>query len=245
MVSDTLPQHAPTTPSTYNPRDESVPVKKSPEEFERLAKTHDSSRSFWLTETIQLAPWYHTEQDKDALLEYLNDPRVYIWLYGPPNPYTANDADNWLSGRVDRMTNKGTPLAYALRDMTRGGKAVGSVSVSDESDDNLTGDDTGYWLAPEYHGQGMMAKALKLLLQEVSIKEVGKRKFNSHAFPGNWASRRTMEKAGFVYQPQLSQKVVKDGKEIDLWVLRLYLTEEDIAKREVIVEATPSPSLVQ
>lgn len=102
-----------------------------------------------------------------------------------------------------------------------------------------------YWLSPEYHGQGIMAKALKLMLQEVSIKEVGKRKFNSHAYIGNWASRRTMEKAGFVNYPELETIMIKDGKEIPTWTLRLILTEEDLAKREVVEEATPLPSLVQ
>ena len=28
-----------------------------------------------------------------------------------------------------------------------------------------------YWLSPKYQGQGIMAKALKLMLQEVSLKK--------------------------------------------------------------------------
>ncbi|CAO3567405.1 unnamed protein product [Mortierella alpina] len=238
------------TPSTtlipeHHPEPTPVSIKRTPEEFERLAKLHDSFKPFWLTETMQLAPWQHTDQDKATLIEYLNDPNIYRWLLGPPYPYLSSDADNWLGGRVDRMTKKGTPLTYAIRDMTKGGKAVGSVAVSDESDDILTGDDTGYWLSPEYQGQGLMAKAVKLLLQEVSIKEVGKRKFNGHVFAGNWASRKTMEKAGFVHQPHMTVKVHRNGEEIDLWVMRLYLAEEDVSKLEVMVEATPLPSLVQ
>ncbi|KAG0046983.1 hypothetical protein BGZ83_007865 [Gryganskiella cystojenkinii] len=97
-----------------------------------------------------------------------------------------------------------------------------------------------YWLAPEYHGQGIMAKALNLMLQEISIKEVGKRKYNSTAFVGNWASRKTMEKAGFVVQPELKISK-KDGVDREMWRLRLYLTDEHLATREVAVEATPSP----
>ena len=89
-----------------------------------------------------------------------------------------------------------------------------------------------------------MAKALKLALQEISIKEVGKRKFNSSANVGNWASRRTMEKAGFVVLPDI-RIGHKDGVEVPQWQLRLILTEEDLATREIVVEATPLPSLVQ
>lgn len=96
-----------------------------------------------------------------------------------------------------------------------------------------------YWLDPKYHGHGLMAKALKMMLKRVSIDEVGKRKFNAHAFEGNWASRRTLEKAGFVIQPDIHVTRVKDGKEINLWTMRLFLTEKDAANYEVIPEETP------
>ncbi|KAF8975982.1 hypothetical protein BGZ46_008677 [Entomortierella lignicola] len=216
---------------------------RSPEEIERLAKLHDSYKPVWLTETIQLGPLLPS--DKEALLVHLNDPRIYQYLYGPPNPYTPEDADLWINSRIDRMTKKGTPLNFYFRDMTKGGVAIGSVGVTDVSDDNLEGDDTGFWLAPEYHGQGLMAKALKMMLRKVSIDEIGKRKFNSHAFVGNWASRRTMEKAGFVFQPDIQKSNVKYGKVFHLWVFRLYLTDEDVQNLEVIEEATPLPSLIQ
>ncbi|KAF8948236.1 hypothetical protein BGZ47_005870 [Haplosporangium gracile] len=124
----------------------------------------------------------------------MSEPRVYEFLLGPPIPYTLKDADDWLAMRVDRMTKEGTPLDFAFRAMTRGGRAFGCVGASDHSDENLGEDDTGlfgYWLAAEYHGQGLMANALKMMLYRVSVIECGKRKFNSFAFEGNWASRRT------------------------------------------------------
>ncbi|KAK3814141.1 MAG: acyl-CoA N-acyltransferase [Benniella sp.] len=215
---------------------------RSPEEYERLANLHDSFQPVWLTDTIQLGPLLPS--DKDALIEYLNDVRIYQWLIGPPNPYKPEDADFWIRTRVDRMSKEGLPLGFVFRDMTKGGKAVGAVSVSAESDDNLEGDDTGYWLAPEYHGRGLMAKALKMMLMRISIDQIGKRKFNSRAFEGNWASRKTLEKVGFVYQPDIERTVVKDGKEIKLWTVRWILTEEDVANLEPIAEATPQPSLL-
>lgn len=82
-----------------------------------------------------------------------------------------------------------------------------------------------------------MAKALKLMLQEISIREVGKRKFNAHCHVGNWASRRTLEKAGFVFLAQ----VQLHGQ--NYWRFRQYLTDENLATREVAVEAIPLVSL--
>ncbi|GJJ75270.1 hypothetical protein EMPS_07628 [Entomortierella parvispora] len=213
----------------------------TPEEFDQLAQLHDSFKPLWVTPTIQAGPILPS--DKDDLVGYMNDERVYSFLIGPPNPYLPEHADHWIRTRVSRMTIKGSPLHLALRDMEKGGKLIGSVGCSDELDENLDGDDTGYWLSPDYHGQGIMAKALRLVLQEISIKEVGKRKYNSCANVGNWASRKTMEKVGFVVQPDI-QIGLKDGVEVHQWRLRLYLTEEDLATREVAIEATPLPSLV-
>lgn len=105
-----------------------------------------------------------------------------------------------------------------------------------------------YWLAPEYHGQGLTSKALRLLIHRVSIVECGKRKFNAHVFIGNHASRRVMEKVGFVVQEEdgveLRKTIVKNGKEIEMWVLRLYLTDVDVEGWEIVQEATPLPSLL-
>ncbi|KAF9141161.1 hypothetical protein BG015_001373 [Linnemannia schmuckeri] len=236
----------PTTPTTIEAAypDEHTPAKRTPEEHARLLAQHNSYPPFWLTPTITLGPWFPS--DRETLVEYLNDVRVHSYLCGPPFPYTLQDADTWLGMKVDRMTEKGTPLDFCFRDMARGGKAIGSIAVSNQSDDVLTGDDTGYWLAPEYHGQGLMSKALRLLLHRVSMVEVGKRKFNAHAFHGNYASRRIMEKVGFVVQEGegWERKIVKNGKEISMWVLRLYVTDEDVEKWEDVQEAEPLPSLL-
>ena len=119
----------------------STAATRLPEEHARLLDLHNSFKPIWLTETIQLGPWLPS--DRDVIAEYMNDPRVYEYLFGPPIPYTLKDADDWLAMRVDRMTEKGTPLDFAFRDMARGGRAFGCVGASDNSDENLAEDDTG------------------------------------------------------------------------------------------------------
>jgi hypothetical protein len=57
-----------------------------------------------------------------------------------------------------------------------------------------------------------------------------------------------MEKVGFVVQEEdgveLRKTIVKNGKEIEMWVLRLYLTDVDVEGWEIVQEATPLPSLL-
>ncbi|KAG0290721.1 hypothetical protein BGZ96_005829 [Linnemannia gamsii] len=235
-----------TEASQAHPVKHATTYKRTPEEHARLVALHNAYSPIWLTSTITLGPWFPS--DRETLVEYLNDARIHSFLCGPPFPYTLSDADFWLGMKVDRMTKRGTPLDFCFRDMARGGRAIGSIAVCNGSDEVLTGDDVGYWLAPEYHGQGLMSKALRLLLHRISIIECGKRKFNAHAFIGNHASRRIMEKVGFVVQEKDGEEVkettVKNGKEIEMWVLRLYLTDADVEGWEKVQEATPLPSLL-
>ncbi|KAG0375155.1 hypothetical protein BGX24_009477 [Mortierella sp. AD032] len=133
--------------------------------------------------------------------------------------------------------SNGTLLDFAFRDMARGGKAVGYTNISLLFQ--------RYWLAPEHQGLGLMAKALKMMLYHVSLIEVGKRKFNPHAFIGNCDSRKALENVRFSVQEDMDGTVVKDGKEIPRWVCRLYLTDEDVVRwDEEIHKATPIPLVV-
>ncbi|KAF9549043.1 hypothetical protein EC957_005035 [Mortierella hygrophila] len=156
------------------------------------------------------------------------------------------DADDWLAMRVERITEKGTLLDFTFRDIARGGRTFRCVGASDHSDESLAEDDTGYWLAQEYHGQGIMAKALKMMLYRVSVIECGKRQVNLFVFKGNWASRRTLEKVGFVVQKDMAYSVVKYGKMVPQWGFHLYLKREDVERwKKETLEVTPLPSIVQ
>ncbi|KAF9390826.1 hypothetical protein CPB97_008343 [Podila verticillata] len=210
---------------------------------DRLIAIYKAYPPKWVTPSIQLS--VYRDEDRENLARYLNMPEIYSYLSGPPFPYTLEDSDQWIKTGYQRMSKNGTPLDMCLRDMAKGGILIGRVRVSDASDEDLDGDDVGYWLSPEYKGQGIITKAVKLMLQEVSIKELGKRKFNSHAFHDNWASRRILEKAGFIHEPDREASLVKNGKTIKMWVFRMYLSEEDVANREMVEEAIPLPSLVK
>ncbi|KAG0235454.1 hypothetical protein BGW42_005240 [Actinomortierella wolfii] len=211
------------------------------EEYQRLLALHDSFPPFWLTPTIQLGPLLPS--DKEALLKYMNDPRVFTYLAAPPNPYKPGDADWWIHHRATRMLEDGTLLNFAIRDMDKGGLLIGSIEISSTDDTDLEGDDVGYWLSPDYQGKGLMARAAKLLIQEISIGKFGKRKFNAFAFEGNWASRRTLEKIGMIYCPDMGKTIVKHGVSIPCWRLRMFLSDEDVAKREKMEWAIPAPHL--
>ncbi|KAK3837542.1 MAG: hypothetical protein J3R72DRAFT_195363 [Linnemannia gamsii] len=116
---------------------------RSPEEYERLLDLHASFKPVWFMETIQLGPWLSS--DRDVLVEFLNDPRVYSFFFRssiPLHPQGCRCMACSASRQNDQVERY--PVGFAFRDMARGGKAVGCISISDERDDALEGDDIGY-----------------------------------------------------------------------------------------------------
>ncbi|KAF9973976.1 hypothetical protein BGZ73_002756 [Actinomortierella ambigua] len=210
--------------------------------YQTVLARHDRSPSQWLTPTVQLGPLLPS--DKAELMRYMNDPRVCSYLNGPPNPYKPEDADWWIHRRGTRMLEDGTLLHYVFRDMDNEGRLIGAIDINSVDDDDMDGDNIGYWLAPEYHGQSLMARAAKILVQDVSINKLGKRKFNGFVFEGNWASRRTLEKVGLSHCPEMGKTIIKDGVTVQCWRMRMFLSDEDVVKREKLEWASPAPHLV-
>lgn len=56
----------------------------------------------------------------------------------------------------------------------------------------------GFYLDPVYQGQGIMKVVLRTLLQNYLVPICEARRIRSTVYVGNWASRKTFERAGFV-----------------------------------------------
>ncbi len=67
--------------------------------------------------------------DIPAIVENLNDLRVYRWLEGPPFPYTTDDGDFWLRKVKDSSDAVLQQLKEAGDDTTQGALIVGSCPV--------------------------------------------------------------------------------------------------------------------
>ncbi len=72
----------------------------------------------------------------------------------------------------------------------------------------------GYMLLPEYHGEGIITEAIKLMI------DYGFNKMNMHSLegiidPSNTASARVLEKNGFVKEAHFIENEFFDGKFLD------------------------------
>jgi RimJ/RimL family protein N-acetyltransferase len=72
----------------------------------------------------------------------------------------------------------------------------------------------GYWLAEPYWGQGIITKAVKLIVEE-SFQTLSINRVFAVPYSNNIASHRVLEKAGFKLEARHQKKVIKNGEFFD------------------------------
>ena len=147
---------------------------------------------------VELRKW--SMADKQALITICNQiDRSYL-SDRLPNPYTEVSADWWLH-RVEEMEGK----CAIFREIVVDGKIIGTISVEQKADVYRKDGEVGYYLLADYSGKGIMSEALRQIC-ELAFQEP------------NAASRRVLEKNGFVLEGIMKQAVIKDEKIYDLCV---------------------------
>jgi RimJ/RimL family protein N-acetyltransferase len=130
------------------------------------------------------------------------DPQVMKTLGDPPLPIEETRArlDSWL----DHWDKHGFGH-YILR--LRSGEFVGMVTLEMARIDTGETVEIGYALRPKYWNQGYATEAAKALLR-IAFENVKLGEVYAFTLPANTASRRVMEKSGFVYQREFVYKEI-------------------------------------
>jgi [ribosomal protein S5]-alanine N-acetyltransferase len=150
--------------------------------------------------------------DKDALIEHLNDRDIYDRTLRIPFPYTAVDADEWLSLYAKAADQHGQPAHFAIRNAED--HLIGASGFSDFEIGKSHRAEVGYWLAKPYWGQGIMTAVVQRVCQP-AFEEFGLVKIIAQVRSENMASARVLEKCGFQQEGYLRRHFLKDGKFVD------------------------------
>lgn len=150
-------------------------------------------------------------EDKYSLAEILNNKNVRKNLRdGLPYPYTANDAEDYISASLQAGSTQG--FAFAV---TAGGRVVGSISVSRGSDIHSRTAELGYCIGEPYWGMGFATSAVKQVCKHIFDHTDIIRIF-AEPFDHNAASCRVLEKSGFQLEGILHSNAVKNGNILDM-----------------------------
>jgi [ribosomal protein S5]-alanine N-acetyltransferase len=135
----------------------------------------------------------HAPQERRLLL----DPRVGATLWSRPAPPTEAEILDGLAAKTDHWDRHGFGL-WLLRDRETGA-AVGRGGLQYTYTAGLHDVEAAWAIVPERWGQGL-ATELAFACLEVGFGPLGLRQIVAFTLPDNVASRRVMEKAGFVYE---------------------------------------------
>lgn len=156
-----------------------------------------------ISEGISLRPWLIT--DANNLAAIADNKKIADNLRdGFPNPYTLQDARTWLATIVPENH---PPRYFAILFEN---KIAGSIGLVTKNDIYRKNCETGYFIAEEFWGRGIATKAISAITS-YAFKTFDIVRVYAEPFADNLASRRALEKAGYVCEATLRRNVVKNG----------------------------------
>ena len=144
--------------------------------------------------------------DGESIVKYANNASLARNLRDAfPHPYTLDDAHYFIDQCIHRDKSK-----QLIKAIVVDGEAVGSVGLYVQGDVSRQSALLGNWLGEPFWGQGIMTQAVKEIIQE-GFDTLDIVRIYARPFADNMASRRSLEKAGFILEGISKKGVYKNG----------------------------------
>ncbi len=148
------------------------------------------------------------------------DPEIPLHTH-VPSPYTEEDARRWLEVS-EAGRRAGTDLSLLVVD--RDDRLLGSTGLHEISEKNRRAE-IGYWTDAGARGRGVATRAVRLL-SRYAFETLPIERIDIAVEPGNEASRRVAERAGFRKDGFLRAWTELNGRQIDVLMHSLLRGEE-------------------
>lgn len=159
---------------------------------------------------VILRPWQ--AGDEAALASVMNGADHRFLSDRLPMPYTCKDAGQWLD-RVRTCDGQSGLFRAVLAD----GQLVGMVSLEQKQDVCHRDGELSYLLDARFQGRGIMGAAVRQFCPQ-AFRQLPLLRITAEVFSDNIASRRVLEKNGFVLEGRLRQAICKGGTVQDLCI---------------------------
>lgn len=150
--------------------------------------------------------------DKEAYLEYLNEPAIRQFTDNIPYPYMGAHADWWISQRQQWTQQHKQEIYFAIR--RPDAKLIGAVGIGDIDVGHTHLAELGYWLAKPYWGQGIVTEAVRVFIA-YAFDQLSLQRLFARVFALNIGSWRVLEKNGFQLEGVLRHHVYRHGQYLD------------------------------
>ena len=153
---------------------------------------------------VVLQPW--TEGDVDAVVNAAADPAIVRWSH-LPNPFDHAGVWRWFHATApDRAAGAALKMKIAGADEDR---LLGAIALM-RFDWETRSAELGYWLAAFARGRGVATRAIGLLTSW-ALAEHRLRRIDAIPDLDNDASRRVLERCGFVFEHELLDRAPPAG----------------------------------
>lgn len=152
-----------------------------------------------------------TLDDVDDITLACQDAEILEWTT-VPSPYVRDHAVGFVTHMVEPGWANGTDQVWAVRHEARLAGAIGLHGIAEGSAE------IGYWLAPWGRSQGLLRRAVDLVLDHAfDPAGLGLLRVTWHAYVGNWPSLRVAWRAGFEIEGVSRLDGVQRGVRRDSW----------------------------
>jgi ribosomal-protein-alanine N-acetyltransferase len=152
--------------------------------------------------------------DVDSLVKYANNIAVSKFLRDSfPFPYTKNDAEKW----IEFASTSKNLFSFAIADEK---ELIGGIGAVPYEDVHRYTAEVGFWLGEQHWNKGILSEALKCFCNYL-FTEYNFNRLTANVFEGNPASRRVLEKTGFILEGTLKKSVFKQNKFLDQYLYGL------------------------
>lgn len=179
-------------------------------------------KSFFETERLIIRRYLNS--DIDAFWNVVKKYEIYKTTYAIPKYYPRERVKWWFSYQKNEFKN-GTAFEYGMFDKYSG-KYIGNCGIINIRKNLFSGAIT-YFVDPEFWNNGYATEATKEMLH-LAFDILLLMRVSGTCMSNNEASKKVMEKLGFVYEGTGRAELYKDGKFLD--VDHLAIIRDDFLK---------------
>lgn len=151
---------------------------------------------------IELRKW--SLEDKQSLIRMCNVINRSYLSDRIPDPYTDESASWWLN-----MVNENEGKKGVFREIIEDGEIIGCISVEQKEDVYRQDAEIGYYLLPERCSRGIMTEAVRQICK-IAFQELDIIRITGLVYEPNIASRKLLERNGFVLEGMMKNAVIKN-----------------------------------
>lgn len=154
------------------------------------------------------------DNDAEAIVKHANNREVSKYMRDSfPYPYSKTNAVRW----IDFVKKNYFTLSFALADET---ELIGGIGAMPQTDVHRFSAEVGFWLGQSHWNKGIIKKALPLFCNYI-FTNFDFNRLTANVFQGNEASKKVLEKNGFVLEGTLRKNVFKENKFVDHFIYGL------------------------